>query len=164
MFQAGCSSPPPPVTLLPHIQNFVYQPAVYLLWLQGWKGSGDSLLNILLSYSLLPETKSLSHFHLHHALSTIIIISGVCTSLLHLIHRSKIQHRRKKTLATSEKFALEFYSKWLYLKILPVIYQFFKLRNKRWFSIWLSKTKNFPASGMVYLCFKRSQHLFKWFQ
>lgn len=89
VFQASFSSPPPSVTLLPHMQNFVYQLAVYLLWLQGWKGSGDSLLNILLSYSLLPETKSLSHFHLHHTLSTIIIISGVCTSLLHLIHRSK---------------------------------------------------------------------------
>lgn len=89
VFQTGFPFPPRPVTPLPHMQNSVYQLAVYLLWLQGWKGSGDSVLNILLSCSLLPETKSLSHFHLHHSLSTIIIISGVCTSQLHLVYRSK---------------------------------------------------------------------------
>lgn len=94
VFQAGFPFPPQPVTLWPYMQNFVYQLTVYLLWLQCWKGSEDSLLNILLSYSLLPETKSLSNFHLHHSLSTIIIISGVCTSLLHLIHRSKYNQRK----------------------------------------------------------------------
>lgn len=94
VFQAGFPFPPQPVTLWPYMQNFVYQLTGYLLWLECWKGSEDSLLNILLSYSLLPETKSLSNFHLHHSLSTIIIISGVCTSLLHLIHRSKYNQRK----------------------------------------------------------------------